>query len=147
MTEEAKRLHEDMMENLVLQGKLKVIMEHGTPEEQVKAISELGYNISLEDIQPPQLEEVDDDELAAVSGGSDEEAANGHEVGCSTWWWYDDWDEANQKCCPRGRKVEGYKHYILAGGPDKHIGKCARCAYFVGYVRDGIPDSGMWWPD
>ena len=44
MTEEAKRLHEDMMDSLVLQGKLKVIMEHGTPEEQVKAISELGYS-------------------------------------------------------------------------------------------------------
>ena len=146
MTEEGKRLHEDMMENLVLQGKLKVIMEHGTPEEQVKAISELGYNISLEDIQPPQLEEVDDDELAAVSGGRDEEAANGHEVGCWTPLWYDDWEEANENCCPRGRKVEGYKHYLLASGPDKHTGKCARCGYWVRYVKDEIPDIGKFYP-
>ena len=149
MTEEAKRLHEDMMDSLVLQGKLKAIMEHGTPEEQVKAISELGYKISLEDIQPPQLEEVDDDELAAVSGGSDEEAANGHEVGCSTWWWYDDWDEADRKCCPKGKKHEGFKHWILPAdiSGENHTGKCARCAYFPAYTNKVIPSSGMWWPD
>lgn len=109
MKEEAKRLHEDLMKNSKLVDALKDVFEHGTPEEQVKAANELGYKISLEDVQPPQMEELEDEELEAVSGGG-VYAANGHEVGCWTPFWYDNWAEASYDCCPSGSKANGFKH-------------------------------------
>ena len=107
MKEEAKRLHQDLMKDSKLEDALRDVLEHGTPEEQVKAANELGYKISLEDVLPPQMEELDDEELEAVSGGVD--AADGHEVGCR-WWWYHDWEEANSQCCPMGNDEDGFAH-------------------------------------
>ncbi len=149
MKEEAKRLHDDLMNSSELADALKDVLEHGTPEEQVKAANELGYKISLEDVLPPQMEELEDEELEAVSGGVD--AANGHEVGC--WrWWYENWEEANFKCCPKGNSDVGYDHdyeeidrqaywdtnklreYDRAGMKDyffKVYLKCKRCGYIL----------------
>ena len=38
MTEEAKRLHKDLLDDPALAEKLKAILEEGSPEAQVRAI-------------------------------------------------------------------------------------------------------------
>ena len=43
MTEEAKRLHKDLLDDPALAEKLKAILEEGSPEAQVRAIQKLGY--------------------------------------------------------------------------------------------------------
>ncbi len=125
MSEEAIRLHDDLMNSSELADALKDVMEHGTPGEQVKAAHALGYNISLEDVQTPQMEEVDDEDLEAVSGGiftSGVDAADGHEVGCR-WWWYHDWAEASLKCCPNGNDTVGYEHDYEELEREMRVGK------------------------
>lgn len=134
MKEEVKRLHEDLLSNHVLQGKLKETLESGTPEEIARAADALGYQIDAADLASPSLEEVDDDELEAVSGGT--EANDHHDVGC-LWGllWYADWAEANYKCCPQGQKLEGWLHFVQSYG--YHTYKCVRCGYVFTNVEDG----------
>jgi predicted ribosomally synthesized peptide with nif11-like leader len=134
MKEEVKRLHEDLLSDRALQGKLREALESGAPEEIARVANALGYQIDAADLASPSLEEVDDDELEAVSGGT--EANDHHDVGC-LWGllWYADWDEANYKCCPHGQKLEGWLHFVQSYG--YHTYKCVRCGYVFTNVEDG----------
>ena len=129
MQEEAKRLHDDLMNDPALQDALRDVFEKGTPEEQVKAANELGYSVSLEDVRRPGLEAVDDDELEAVSGGAlffGDYAADGKEIGC--WCWnYENEKEAEFKCCPKGNSRVGFDHNF------EEIKRTAYTASFLGH--------------
>ena len=111
MSEEAKRLNKDLLNDPAPAEKVKTILETGTAEEQAKAINGLGCGIGTEDIRRSDLEPVDDEEMEAVAGGKfffGENAADGHEIGCAfSPTWYVNQDEADQKCCPKSPE---FKH-------------------------------------
>lgn len=109
MSEEAKRLNKDLLNDPALAEKVKAILETGAAEEQAKAINALGYGISAEDLRRSDLEPVDDEEMEAVAGGKlCVDAADGHEIGCLfSPTWYVNQEEADQKCCA---KSPNYKH-------------------------------------
>ena len=137
MKEEMERLQSDAAKDPELEEKLIAARDAGGLEELVKIAGEQGYQISLDDLQKPVLEEVDDEELTNVAGGG-KEAPDGHDADCWTeWTWYTP-SEYEAKFCPNGDPESNYRHYYdefseLVYLPDKYYpgvkvyDKCRYC--------------------